>query len=147
MKRADILTSIVLIALALVGIFWAVPTETVAGEPGEIAPADLPQIALWVIIGCAAWQLFASVRGGKAKANPLDRFAVVFMAGGTLTLITALLGIWWLGYIAGGVLCVLGIGAAMRPTGLTWAWLLAVAVSLPVGIYVLSWHGLRLSLP
>lgn len=147
MKRADILTSIVLIALALIGIFWAVPKETVAGEPGEIAPADLPQIALWVIVGCAAWQLFASVRERQSKANPLDRFAVAFMAAGTLTLITALVGIWWLGYIAGGVLCILGIGAAMRPTGVTWAWLIAVALALPVSIYVLSWHGLRLSLP
>ena len=147
MKRADILTSIVLIALALIGILWAVPKETVAGEPGEIAPADLPQIALWVIIGCAAWQLFASVRGDDSKANPFDWFALAFMTGGTLTLIAALAGIWWLGYVAGGVLCVLGIGAAMRPTGLTWAWLIAVALALPAGVYVLSWHGLRLSLP
>lgn len=147
MKRADILTSLVLIALALVGIFWAVPKETVAGEPGEIAPADLPQIALWVIAGCATWQLVASLRHQETKDNPLDRFALLFLAVGTLVLISALLGLWWLGYIAGGVLCIFGIGAAMRPKGLTWAWLVAVALALPIGVYVLSWHGLRLALP
>lgn len=147
MKRADILTSLVLIAFALVAIFWAIPRETVAGEPGEIAPADLPKMALWVIAGCAGWQLLAAVRSSEATANPLDRFALLFLAIGTLVLISALLGIWWLGYIAGGVLCILGIGAAMRPTGATWAWLAAVALALPIGVYVLSWHGLRLSLP
>ncbi len=147
MKRADILTSLVLIALALVGIFWAVPRETVAGEPGEIAPADLPTIALWVIVGCAAWQLVTSHRRADGKANPIDRFAALFIAIAALALVAALLGIWWLGYIAGGVACILAIGAALRPTGVTWAWLVAVALALPVGIYVLSWHGLRLSLP
>lgn len=147
MKRADILTSIVLTILALIGIFWAVPQETVAGEPGEIAPADLPKIALWVIVGCAASQLLSSLRSDETKANPLDRFAILFLAAGTAVLVAALLGIWWLGYIAGGVLCIFLIGAAMRPKGTTWAWLVMVALALPIGIYVLSWHGLRLSLP
>ena len=147
MKRVDILTSLVLIALALVGIFWAVPQETTAGEPGEIAPADLPMIALWVITGCAAWQLVVSLRKDDSEANPLDLFSLSFLALGTLVLVAALSGIWWLGYIAGGTLCILTIGAAMRPTGSTWAWLVGVAIALPVGIYLLSWHGLRLSMP
>ena len=72
---------------------------------------------------------------------------LLFLALGTAVLVAALLGIWWLGYVAGGVVCILAIGALMRPTGLTWAWLAAVALALPIGVYVLSWHGLRLSLP
>ncbi|MGI9520670.1 MAG: hypothetical protein ACR2PG_03380 [Hyphomicrobiaceae bacterium] len=147
MKRADILTSIVLVALALAGIFWVVPTETVVGEPGEIAPADMPKIALWVIAGCAGWQLVSALWIRNAKANPFDRFAMLFLAASTSVLFAALLGIWWLGYIAGGVLCIIGVGAIMRPKGGAWAWLVAVALALPVGIYALSWHGLRLSLP
>lgn len=147
MKHVDVLASLVLVALALVGIFWAVPHETTAGEPGEIAPADLPKIALWVIVVCGAWQLVLSLRSPDAKPNPLDRFAVGFLAVGTLTLFLALIGIWKLGYLAGGVLCVFAIGAAMRPRGMNWAWLAAVSLALPIGIYFLTWHGLRLSLP
>ncbi len=147
MKHVDILTSLVLIALALAGIFWAVPQETTAGEPGEIAPADLPGIALWVITVCGAWQLLQSPRRNDGRQNPFDRFAIGFLAAGTLTLIAALIGIWTFGYVAGGILCIFAIGAAMRPKGANWAWLVAAATILPVGIYFLSWHGLRLSLP
>ena len=147
MRRVDIVASLVLIAFALLGIFWAVPHETTAGEPGEIAPADLPQFALWVIVVCGAWQLLTAIKGVSGKPNPLDPFALGFLAIGTLALFLALIGIWTLGYIAGGILCVLGIGAAMLPKGTTWAWLIAVSLIFPLGIYVLSWHGLRLSLP
>ncbi len=147
MKHVDILTSLILIALALAGIYWAVPQETTAGEPGEIAPADLPKIALWVIVVCGAWQLLQSLRSDAGKQNPLDRFALGFLTAGTLTLVAALVGLWKLGYVAGGVLCIFAIGAAMRPKGSNWAWLVAVALALPVGIYYVSWHGLRLSLP
>lgn len=147
MKHVDMLTSLVLIALALVGIFWAVPLETTAGEPGEVAPADLPKIALWVIVVCGTWQLLTSLRSTDTKPNPLDRFAIGFLTAGTATLFLALIGIWKLGYVAGGILCVLAIGAAMRPKGMNWAWLAAVSLTLPIGIYFLAWHGLRLSLP
>ena len=147
MKRVDIVASLTLVALALAGIFWAIPKETVAGEPGEVAPADLPKFALWVIVVCGAWQLLTSLRAGSDKQNPLDRFALGFLAAGTLALIAALIGIWKLGYMAGGALCIFAIGAAMRPKGYNWVWLVAVSVALPIGIYILSWHGLRLSLP
>ena len=147
MRHVDILTSLVLIALALVGIFWAVPNETTTGVPDEVAPADLPKIALWVIVACGAWQLVSSLRSGEAQPNPIDRFAAGFLTAGTATLLLALIGIWQLGYVAGGVLCILGIGAAMRPKGMIWAWLAAVSLTLPIGIYFLAWHGLRLWLP
>ena len=147
MKHVDILTSLVLIALALLGIFWAVPIETTTGEPGEVAPADLPKFALWVIVICGAWQLVTSLRSVEAKPNPIDRFAAGFLTAGTGTLFLALIGIWKVGYVTGGILCILGIGAAMRPKGVNWAWLAAVSLALPIGIYFLAWHGLRLSLP
>ena len=145
--RADVLAALMLALFALAGIFWAIPRETIEGDPGEIAPADVPTIALWVILICSVWQAIAALSGRAGGSPSFDRFAGGFLALGALTLLAAMAGIWGLGYIAGGVLCVFAIGAAMRPKGITWAWLAGVSVVLPVAIYHLTWHGLRLSLP
>ena len=146
-SRVDIAAALVLAVLALASVFWAVPQETVAGDPGEIAPADVPTIALWVIFGCAIWQAASAIVGRAGGAATIDRFAALFLGVGAMALLAAMLGIWALGYVAGGILCIFAIGAAMGPRGWTWAWLAAVAVALPVAVYFLSWHGLRLSLP
>ena len=145
--RVDVVAALVLAALALVGVFWAVPRETVPGDPGEIAPADLPTLALWTIFGCAVWQAVASLLGKAGKTVTIDRFAALFLGAGAVALAAMAVGLWMLGYVAGGVLGVFLIGAAMRPMGAQWAWLAAVAVLLPVAVYYLTWHGLRLSLP
>lgn len=146
-SRVDIAAALVLAALALVGVFWAVPRETVAGDPGEVAPADVPTIALWVIFGGAVWHAVIAFSGRSSSGATIDRFAALFLGAGALALLAAMFGIWGLGYVAGGVLCIFAIGAAMGPRGRTWAWLAAVAIALPIAIYYLSWHGLRLSLP
>lgn len=148
MKRLDQWTSVFLILLGLVSIFWLVPRETVPGEPGEIAPADLPKFALWVIVFCAAAQLVTSLRKTTADAaNPMDRFAVLFLVGSAVLLFAALIGIFQLGYVFGGILCMLAISLLMRPSRPMWPWIIVLSVVLPTGLYWLTWHVLRLSLP
>lgn len=146
-SRSDISVALVLALLALIGVFWAVPRETIPGEPGEIAPGALPSFALWTIFGCAVWQAVISLTGKVAASGSIDRFSLLFLGIGGLALLLAMAAIWGFGYVAGGILCILAIGVAMRPKGAAWVWLAVVAVGLPVAIYYLSWHGLRLSLP
>ena len=90
--------------------------------------------------------------GPPSAANGLevgDRVVVLMPRGpdNAAVLMAALGAIWGFGYIAGGVLCILAIGAAMRPKGTIWLWLVVVAVGLPLATFYLTWHGLRLSLP
>ena len=145
--RADILAALVLAVFALIGIFWAVPRETVEGDPGEIAPAVVPVVALWVIFACAIWQGATSLANRARASGEFDRFSLGFLVISAAVLMAALGAIWGFGYIAGGVLCILAIGAAMRPKGTIWLWLVVVAVGLPLATFYLTWHGLRLSLP
>jgi len=148
MKRLDLWTSVLLIVVGLVTIYWVVPRETVTGEPGEIAPADLPKFALWVIVFCAGAQFITALRSKASDAaNPMDRFAVLFLVGGALLLFAALIGMFQLGYVFGGILCMLAISALMRPARPLWPWIIALSLVLPIGLYWLTWHVLRLSLP
>jgi hypothetical protein len=148
MKRLDQWTSALLILVGLVSIFWILPRETVPGEPGELAPADLPKFALWAIVLCAAAQLLASLRRSSGDtANPMDRFAVLFLVGSAALLFAALVGIFQLGYVFGGILCLLAIALLMRPSRSMWPWIIGVCLVLPTGLYWLTWHVLRLSLP
>lgn len=148
MKRVDQWTSVLLILAGLAGIYWVVPRESVPGEPGEIAPADLPTFALWVIICCAGAQLVTALRKATADApNPMDRFTALFLVASTVLLFAGLTGIFQFGYVAGGILLMLSISFLMRPLRSLWPWIILLSVLLPTGLYWLSWHVLRLSLP
>ena len=151
MKRSDLVCGGALVLFGLAAIFLVIPGQTVPGDEGEIAPALLPTVAMWMVVVCALWQIIdALVRaddGGDAGAGGLDPFAAVFLvvAGAGLAVIVGVLA--GLGYLVGGIVITLAIGFAMRPAGAQRWWLIAIAVVLPVAIHLLAWQGLRLALP
>ncbi|MGH7004814.1 MAG: hypothetical protein ACREIP_12775 [Alphaproteobacteria bacterium] len=70
MRQADIITGCVLALLALLGLFWLIPTQTADVEGASMPPSLGPQLSLIaILLLCLALvvrSVFASKPGGEA---------------------------------------------------------------------------------
>ncbi len=157
MRMADLIAGAALTLIGVVLIFLVIPAETVPGDEGEIAPALLSTAAMTVIAVLGFLIFLSALRrrpdsGLVADSMAVDWGAVRFFFAVALGLSAAWLAVWALGFVASGILIVIGF-ALFLLRGIPWRdWRLAVsitlvAVTVPVAIYLLVWHGLRLSLP
>lgn len=156
MRLADLITGAVLAISGVVFLFWIIPLETVPGDEGEIAPALMPMAAMTVmtvlglvIFGSALWRRPGSRSASASMA--VDWGSVRFFFSVAIGLFGALAAVWLLGFVLSGILIVLGFAFFLaRDFWRQWrlaASVVLVALAVPVAIYYLAWHGLRLSLP
>jgi len=136
-----------LVLCGLVLAIWVIPVESVPGDPDEMAPAFLPTVAALIIVVLAGFQTVIAGVGQKVPPPDFDRFSVLFLIASAVVFGLVIALIMNLGFIGGGISSIALIGFIMRPKGSERWWLLAIAVALPLGSYLLAWHGLRLSLP
>ncbi len=147
MRFTDLITGLILVLFGSVLAIWVIPVEAFPGDPGEMAPAFLPTVAAVVIVVLAGFQTIIAGGGRKTPPPDFDGFSVLFLiaSAAVFGLVIALIMIF--GFTAGGISSIALIGFLMRPKRSERWWLLAIAVTLPLGSYLLAWHGLRLSLP
>ena len=146
-QTVNTVAGLVLAAAAAAAAIWVIPEQAAPGDEDEIAPALLPIVAAVTIAVFAVVQAVSTALGRGAEPVEFDArsalFALVSLAG--LGACAAMF--MWLGFRAGGAIAIIAIGLAMKPSLGVLGWLTAVAIALPVGAYMLAWHGLRLALP
>lgn len=105
MRRAEIITGIVLLIAALIMIFVVLPSQSEIVEDASIQPSFYPSLALWAMAGFSALMvLLAILRPAIPNdAGPLQlrNFQTLLLLGAILA--AAFVAIVYLGYIAGGV--------------------------------------------
>ncbi|MDP7641530.1 MAG: tripartite tricarboxylate transporter TctB family protein [Alphaproteobacteria bacterium] len=147
MRFADLISGLILVLFGLILAVWVIPAEAFPGDPDEMAPAFLPTVAAVVIVALAGVQTVVAGVGREPPPPDFDRFSVVFLIASAAVFGLVIALIMNFGFIVGGISSITLIGFIMRPKGSERWWLLAIAVALPLGSYMLAWHGLRLSLP
>ena len=147
MRFTGLISSLALVLFGLVLAVWVIPVESFPGDPGEMASSFLPTIAAVVIVALAGFQTVIAGLGRKAPTPGFDRFSILFIIASAVVFGLVIAFIMNFGFIIGGIASIALIGFIMRPKGTERWWLLAIAIALPLGSYLLAWHGLRLSLP
>ena len=149
MKRADIITAILLLVTGLVMIFVIIPGQTYPGEEYGVPPATVPTAAMALVTVMAGillvQRLLDKKKNQKDTPPPMKRLQWLHIAGFTLLLFAGLAAIKFLHFIPGGILilAVLMIIAGQRKS-LT---ILLVSVPIPFLVYAALWYGLRIPLP
>ena len=106
MKRAELISGILLLAGALAMIFWVVPAYTEIVEDTSIQPATYPSIALWAVALLSALLIAVSAVGllrsgdGEAALN-LSNLKTLLLVGAIVA--AAFVAMDYLGYLIGGI--------------------------------------------
>ena len=106
MKRAELISGILLLAGALAMIFWVVPAYTEIVEDTSIQPATYPSIALWAVALLSALLIAVSAVGlrrpgdGEAAIN-LGNLKTLLLVGAIVAV--AFVAMDYLGYLVGGI--------------------------------------------
>ena len=106
MKRAELISGILLLAGALAMIFWVVPAYTEIVEDTSIQPATYPSIALWAVALLSALLVAISAVGllrpgdGEAAIN-LGNLKTLLLVGAIVAV--AFVAMDYLGYLVGGI--------------------------------------------
>lgn len=149
MQRQTVNTAagLLLAVVAAGAALWVIPEQAAPGDEGEIAPALLPIVAAVTIAVFAVVQAVSTALGRGAEPVEFDGRSALFALVALAALAVCVALMMWLGFRAGGAIAIAAIGIAMKPSLKIAGWLAAVAIILPLGAYMLAWHGLRLALP
>ncbi len=119
-----------LILACLVLFFWVLPTQVENVDYGRIIPSTVPSIAIWIIVGAAALQLWQS----KEKIS-MDVVVCIRTFGffGLLALAVYTMDQFGFEYVAPFLaLAVMLIIGERR-----WYWLIAGGVVIPIGVWLI----------
>lgn len=105
MRRAEIITGLLLLIAALVMIFVVVPAQTEFVDDASIQPSFYPGLALWAMaVFSALMALLAFLKPAVPNDTgplTLKNFQTLLLLGAILA--AAFVAMTYLGYIAGGV--------------------------------------------
>jgi uncharacterized membrane protein len=151
MRRADIVSGLVLTLFGFVSLFAIIPAQvgSDAGDSG-VAPDLFPLTLMWLLTGLAVllWATRLARRGKKQEdePTPLETQNFFFIVAASLALLGSYLAITFLGFIIGSVLTValwmLAMDGRRYPVRLIVASLLA-----PVVIWAFFRHLFTVLLP
>ena len=106
MKRAELISGILLLAGALAMIFWVVPAYTEIVEDTSIQPATYPSIALCAVALLSALLIAVSAigllrSGDSGAAINLSNLRTLLLVGAIVA--AAFVAMDYLGYLIGGI--------------------------------------------
>jgi hypothetical protein len=148
MKKADLISSIFLLAVGLAFIFVIIPMQTAEGEEYGMSPSVVPTASMIIITGLAFVLLLQSIfskRKGKDETVPFElrNWANIGLYSGLLFL--CLGAIKYLGFILGGTFSIAAFMITMGGRNPFRVFL--VSVPPPVIVYLVLRYGLRIPLP
>jgi hypothetical protein len=151
MRRADIVSGLVLTLFGIVSLFAIIPAQ-VGSDAGDssVAPDLFPLTLMWLLTGLAVllWvsRLAQSGKMQEEEPAPLEPNNFFFIVAASIGLLGSYLAITYLGFIVGSVLTValwmLAMGGRRHPIRLVVASLVAPAL-----IYVFFRHLFTVLLP
>lgn len=146
MRKAEIITSALLLLLSLAMIFFIVPAQTEPGEEFGVPPSTMPTAAMVVLGGLSLIHLIAKLRqADDGTPNPIPAASWKHIGLFTGLLFAGLAAIKYLSFIPGGILI---IASMMLITGQRKPLIVGLtSIIAPCLIYVALWHGLRIPLP
>lgn len=148
MRRADLISSGVLVALGLIAFLYWIPVYAPgAGDGEDLSPAFMPYVAAGLATAAMLW-LFAT-RLLRAKVDavapaPLSRGSWLFVATATIVLAVTFVLLDRVGYVAGAACIVAGFMAMAR---VRWRTILGAAVVFPAALWLLFDKLLGFPLP
>jgi hypothetical protein len=134
MRRADLLSGIVLVVVGLVTIVLIIPWQIAPGPQGYMSPRLLPTMMMGLIVALSLGLVVRNLRPASAKDEPIfipaDGLAIVRI-GGVFAMALTLYS--WVSPLAAGLALVAG---ALVVLGERRPW---VIVLMPAGLMLALW--------
>ena len=157
MKYLDIVSSIIIIVLAGVAMFWLIPNHVpTRHDPGDLPPNLMPMLSAGVLaftgilLGISAWRKKDFQSDDQQNEKALEKIGFGFKEFTNLVILMLASAVYLLvlkhaGFeVASGLL----MATAMLYAGLRNIWIIAgVSIVMPVLIVQVAWHTLNIQLP
>jgi len=148
MRKADIVSAVILFVGGLITIFVIIPLQTTEGEKYGLPPAFFPTCSMVVLTVLSALLLLKGLFSSNKDTDPpapLDSRSWLNIGLLSALLFLSLAAIKYLGFIIGGILMVASFMIYMRERRLITISL--VSLITPLVIYIVLWKFLRILLP
>lgn len=149
MRRADIVSGLVVTLFGLVSLFVVIPAQVGSDAgPSDIAPDVFPLTLMWLLTGLAVllWVGRLVRRGKDDEPAPLAPENFFFIVTASIALLGSFLAITYLGFIVGSILTV-AVGILAMEGRRYPVRLVAVSLLAPVAIWAFFRHLFTVLLP
>ena len=157
MRRLDLVSSMVILVLSGIALFWLIPNHVpTRHDAGDLPPNLIPMLSAGILafaallLGISAWRKKDTETDDDQKGEAFEEMGFGLNELGNLAILLAASGVYWLilkhvGFeVASGVLLVAG----MWYGGLRKIWIIVgTAVIIPLFISQVAWYTLHIKLP